>query len=65
MVRDEIACGKAYTAIAEPGEAENSPIQCEDREFDDTNTPGVDEDIRKRDLSLISNDTLTSSRAAQ
>lgn len=57
MIGDEVASGKAHAAISKPGEAKDAPVQSKNRELDDTNTPGVDEDIRECDLIRISNNS--------
>jgi len=54
MVCDQVGSGHANTEPTQPIYTKYTPIQSEDGEFDNTDTPGVDENVCEGDLSNVS-----------
>ena len=54
VVCDQVGSGHANTEPTQPVYTEDTSIQSEDGEFDDTDTPRVDKNVCEGDLSNVS-----------
>jgi hypothetical protein len=54
MVGDEITGSEVDTKPANPVHAKDAAVQSQDREFDDTKAPCIDENIGERNLAVVS-----------